>query len=280
MVEPLTSDRVLAGLTNDGFLRFNAFETTTRAMQNAFRAAEQFFQLPINEKMRNRLPNDTGYRPYGIEYSQAAERPDQVESFTVSHRVPNSASQLRTDEAKALSEEMLVLFDLFEHIAEQIIVGLAFKLSNDTLAEKLCGAFRSWSLLQLNSSHPVGSSSDYINDLHEDGCLLTLMSNTGPGLEVLSSDNTFTPITTASGELLLVPGEILSLLSGGEIRPLYHRVRLAPDDNRRMAMLFFGDIDPRLCQPWKLNHTNMNVDIGDRVLKNSKRYGLTEWSTK
>jgi isopenicillin N synthase-like dioxygenase len=106
------------------------------------------------------------------------------------------------------------------------------------------------------------------------------MSNTGPGLEVLSSDNKFTPITIARGELLLVPGEILSLLSGGEIRPLYHRVRPIPDGYRRMAMLFFGDIDPRLCQPWISNHTNRNVDIGDRVLKNSKRYGLAEWSTE
>lgn len=277
MVEALTSDRVLAALRSDGFLKFKAFETVARTTQNAFQAAEQFFQLPINEKMRNRLPNDTGYRPYGIEYSQVAERPDQVESFTVSHRIPSSANQLHADEAKALSEEMFVLFDLLEYIAEQIVVGLARELSNDAVAETFCGAFRSWSLLQLNSSHPVGSPSDCVNDLHEDGCLITLMSNTGPGLEVLSSDNKFTPITIARGELLLAPGEILSLLSGGEIRPLYHRVRLVPDGNRRMAMMFFGDIDPRLCQPWISNHTNRNVDIGDRVLKNSKRYGLTEW---
>lgn len=280
MAEPIPSDRLLSALMNDGFLKFNVLETTTRATDNAFRVAEHFFQLPLIEKVRNRLPNDTGYRPYGIEYSQTPERPDQVESFTVSHRVSNPVDQLHADEAKALSEEMLVLFDLLENIAEQIIASLACKLSNNALAERFCGAFRSWSLLQLNSSHPVGKSFDCINDLHEDGCLITLMSNTGPGLEVLSPDNKFIPITIASGELLLVPGEILSLLSGGTIRPLYHRVRPASDGNVRRSLLFFGDIDPALCQPWVLNHTNRNVDIGDRVLKNSKRYGLAEWIMK
>ena len=55
-------------------------------VQQLFTAAEMFFHLPVEEKLASRLPQECGYRPGGIEYSQSADRPDQVESFTVRPR--------------------------------------------------------------------------------------------------------------------------------------------------------------------------------------------------
>ena len=71
-----------------------------------------------------------------------------------------------------------------------------------------------------------------------------------------------------------MPGEILWLLSGGQIRPLYHRVRREPGCSERLALLLFGDINPRLCWPWVHTDINEGVDIGARVLTNSNRFGL------
>jgi isopenicillin N synthase-like dioxygenase len=84
-------------------------------------------------------------------------------------------------------------------------------------------------------------------------------------------------VSPKDDELLLMSGEILSLLSGGKIPPTYHRVRPIAKNTERLSLLFFGDIDPALCKPWIVNDTNANIDIGDRVLNNSTRFGLAKW---
>jgi isopenicillin N synthase-like dioxygenase len=71
-----------------------------------------------------------------------------------------------------------------------------------------------------------------------------------------------------------MPGDIAYLLSGGRIRPLYHRVQTDINFEERMALLFFADVSPELCDPWVINEVNRNVNIGDRVLNNSQRFGV------
>jgi hypothetical protein len=47
-----------------------------------------------------------------------------------------------------------------------------------------------------------------------------------------------------------------------------------------MALLFFGDLDPRLCEPWVRNQVNASVDISKRVLKSVNRFGLQGFSSE
>jgi hypothetical protein len=58
---------------------------------------------------------------------------------------------------------------------------------------------------------------------------------------------------------------------------MFHRVRPESSCAERIALLFFADINPRLCEPWVRNEINQDVDIGALVLKNPKRFGLDEW---
>jgi isopenicillin N synthase-like dioxygenase len=71
-----------------------------------------------------------------------------------------------------------------------------------------------------------------------------------------------------------MPGEIIWLLSGGRIPPLFHRVNPKPSCEERIALLFFGDINPSACEPWVENEFNRGVDIGRRVLTSVNRFGL------
>ena len=82
-----------------------------------------------------------------------------------------------------------------------------------------------------------------MNELHEDGCLITIASNKGPGLEIRSPDVCFLPLEISSQQVIVMPGEILWLLSGGAIEPLFHRVRADRSNEERMSLLFFGHID-------------------------------------
>ena len=103
---------------------------------------------------------------------------------------------------------------------------------------------------------------------------MTIACATGSGLEVQMTNNEFRSMPSGLEELLIMPGEIIWLLSGGQIRPLYHRVRLHHQNPKRMALLFFGDIDPCCCDPWISNEINRQVDIGTRVLASVNRFGL------
>ena len=84
-------------------------------------------------------------------------------------------------------------------------------------------------------------------------------------------------VTTEPDEILVFPGEILWLLSGGVLVPLHHRVRPNSNYEERLSLLYFADIDPRLCMPWCVNEINRTVDIGKRVRENPTRFGLAEW---
>ena len=108
---------------------------------------------------------------------------------------------------------------------------------------------------------------------------MTVMTVTGAGLELKAPDGSFVPMQP-TGELLFMSGEILNLLSGGRIPAIYHRVHTAPGLEERMSLLFFADMNPSHCDPWISNETNVGVDIGRRVLKNSTRYGLAEWKSE
>jgi hypothetical protein len=68
---------------NTGFASTALPEVTSRQLNETFRAGAEFFRADIQEKMLSRFPSDTGYRPYGVEYSQTPSRPDEMESFSV-----------------------------------------------------------------------------------------------------------------------------------------------------------------------------------------------------
>ena len=108
---------------------------------------------------------------------------------------------------------------------------------------------------------------------------MTAMTVTGPGLELKAADGSFVP-TQPTNELLFISGEILNLLSGGNIPTIYHRVRNVSSLGERMSLLFFADMNPDLCEPWIVNNTNAGVNIGRRALENPARFGLAKWKSE
>jgi len=264
----------------DGFLLIKVSKETTKILNEAFDAAFDFFRKPQQEKTRCSLPNDFGYRPIGVEYSQSPERPDPAESFTVGEETRELIANLPSMEGRTLCDRILSTTEIFEPIAEELTVQMANALGGQDCGDLLRGALGRWSCLQVNYSRPSDNTLPFIHESHEDGHLLTLARSTGPGLEVQTVDGNFLPITTALDEVLVMPGEIAWLLSGGQIRPVYHRVRNTRGELERGALLFFADIDPRLCKPWVSNDVNKDIDIGARMLNNPTRFGLGKVTLK
>jgi isopenicillin N synthase-like dioxygenase len=275
----LIPESVVEQLKTDGFVILTVPSGVQETIQTTFQAARDFFSAGLDQKMANRLVDDWGYRPFGIEYSGSPERPDLVESFSASVRNWGASNCLRSDTARNLYRQMLNAISVLEPIAECLTIRLAETLTNSAMRNVLQGAFRNWSCLQINHTYFDMADERMINDLHEDGHLITVACSTGPGLELLTPSGEFLPVTTKFNEVVIMPGEIIWLLSGGYVRPLYHRVRSEAQSHKRLALLFFGDIDPRLCKAWVSNEVNANTDIGARVLTNGKRFGLDAFTS-
>lgn len=249
-------------------------ENVTKSVQGVFDAAFAFFRQPILTKRRCSFAQDMGYRELGAEYSRLQGHADQLESFSVSARVPTPVSHLKSARAEVLSHRMLLVFNLLEAITETLVVSLADHFTNRSNRSSLQGALRQWSRLQVNYSVPSDVVMNFINEEHEDLDLFTLTIAPTAGLEVEGLEGTFVPITTMADEVLVLPGEIAWLLSGGQLQPAYHRVRARAQIPERLSLLFFADLDPSHCQPWVPNDVNRGVDIGKRVRTNVHRFGL------
>lgn len=262
-------------LETDGYLCLSLGEVESDILAATFETAYSFFRAPLDEKLTNSLPQDMGYRPIGIEYSQSPDRPDLAESFAASMRAATAMVALPSHSARVLYEQMLSTIGVLEEIAETVVVELANALCDRPIDDRLHGGFHRWSRLQLNYSQPVAATSPLINDPHEDGDLITITCADNPGLELQCPTGEFMPVNTVPNEVLIIPGEILWLLSGGRIRPLWHQVRRVSHCKERMALIFFGDIDPTLCTPWVSNSVNSGIDIAARVLTSVTRFGLT-----
>jgi isopenicillin N synthase-like dioxygenase len=255
----------------EGYLRLQLARTTAKAVADAFDAAFTFFHSPLEEKLLNVLPADGGYRPFGIEYSRSPDVPDQIESFTTSYWTRALVDGLSTVSARQLHAKMTIVNDAFESIAEALTVRLENGLRGYS---SLHGGFRRWSRLQLNYSRPSSVKTPFINELHEDGVLMTVTCVTGPGLEVQTQSGSLIPLVTGPTEALAMTGEIAYLLSGGLIPAVFHQVRPVSACTERLAFVFLGDADPGLCDPWIDTDTNKDVDIGGRVRTSATRYGL------
>jgi isopenicillin N synthase-like dioxygenase len=263
-------------MREDRYVSFSVSEEIALMVRSVYEAGDSYFDLNLAQKASDTLSSNAGYRPYGVERSRNVTDRDEIESFSVTRRVPSSL--LKSQEAKDLALCMSKVFDSLETLAEGILWQFASHFSvTDPL--KFRGGLHKWSYLQLNRRHAIaGKSNGFSSDTHEDACLFTLMSNTGPGLEIEDSSGNFVPVSPSEDQFILFPGSVLSLLSGAHFPPTYHRVRTIPGEERRKALLLFAELDLSLCEPWIRNEANEGINIKDFVLNSPTHHGLQPWS--
>src|SRR5690606_33306531 len=83
--------------------------------------------------------------------------------------------------------------------------------------------FEEASVVQINSFGEPGPR-ELLQTPHEDGVLATVIWTSAPGLEAVGGDAPI-PLDTDPDEVLVMPGGILTVMTGGEIAPLFHQAR-------------------------------------------------------
>ncbi len=100
------------------------------------------------------------------------------------------------------------------------------------------------------------------------------MLTNAPGLEI-EVDGAFVPAEIGESEILVMPGSLLSLMTGDRVKPLFHRVRNTRRADPRSSLLYF--VNPEIDQPlapWIANASNAGIDIIERANSAPRKFGL------
>ena len=236
-------------------------------LRNALSTAVAFFQRPEADKRKHGSDDHNyGYRPFGVEYSISPERPDMNECFTVwSSRldlIPNAG------EIGPLTDAFLDWRDSLAPLVAAILADVATQCGGQSAPD-----FEKASYLQINYCLPTPPERDLLQDKHEDGHMVTVLHATAPGLEIYAGD-VVKPMLPDSDEIVIMPGSVLTALSGGRIQPLYHQVRNHGLDDRQSLMYF---VNPEIDEPlyaWGAETDAEPVDIRDHVRNAPSMFGL------
>ncbi|MHC2432769.1 2OG-Fe(II) oxygenase family protein [Bradyrhizobium sp. USDA 4451] len=266
------SEAVVERIANEAWAEVQLTPLESDAIEQVVAAAIEFFRSPQAMKDTCQIASGVGYRPYGIEYSKASDRPDDMETFSAT--AASSAHAFDVSVANDLNRACAGAFRELERLAEAIIASLARRVTDRCFEAALAGGLHRWSTLQINYSRPNEVRSAFINEEHEDGHFLTLGYATASGLEVRRPSGDFLAIAPAQCHVIAMLGGAAALMTDGRLRPLFHQVRSPEGCEERVSVLFFADLAPELCQPWIVGDANCHVDIGGYVRANPLRFGL------
>ncbi|MBN9621022.1 MAG: isopenicillin N synthase family oxygenase [Actinobacteria bacterium] len=236
-------------------------------LRNALSTAVDFFQRPLEDKKAHgSTDHNYGYRPFGVEYSAVPERPDMNECFTLW----SSRLDLIPD-AQDIPELTGAFADWRDSLAplvKAVLDRVAANFGADAAPE-----FEKASYLQINYCLPGPAERDLLQDKHEDGHMVTVLHATAPGLEIYVNDEV-TPMLPDRDEVVIMPGSVLTALSGGKVEPLYHQVRNHGLDDRQSLMYF---VNPEIDAPlyaWLDAPSGERVDIREHVQNAPSMFGL------
>jgi isopenicillin N synthase-like dioxygenase len=286
LMSPLSLDRapsrdrsaylaMMPQLEQQGFLRIPLVGSLRQAADRTFTLANEFFARPAAEKHRYAVPAWVeGYREMGPEYALVPERPDLTESFTAWNH-----NRVRTElepwqAGCPLHGAVRDASDMLADIVRGLFAAMA-EYWNPNPAEPASELrFYDATHIQLNFYEPARHRRDLLQDPHEDGHLVTLVSTNAPGLEI-EVDGKFVPADIGENEILLMPGSLLSLMTGYRVKPGYHQVRNTRRTDPRSSLLYFvnPEIDQQLA-PWIANESNAGIDIIERANSAPKKFGL------
>jgi isopenicillin N synthase-like dioxygenase len=256
-------------ILDQGYAVVKLRDVDTANLHNAIDTAVRFFERPLEEKKAHgSTDHNYGYRPFGVEYSFSPDRPDMNECFTLwasrLDLIPNAG------EISDLTGAFLSWRDSLAPLVQAILDQVAQAFGADAAP-----AFEKASYLQINYCLPTPPERDLLQDKHEDGHMVTVLHATAPGLEIYANDDV-KPMLPAHDEVVIMPGSVLTALSGGKIQPLYHQVRNhCLGEGERQSIMYF--VNPEIDEPlygWIDSADGERADIREHVQNAPSMFGL------
>jgi isopenicillin N synthase-like dioxygenase len=216
--------------------------------------AKAFFALPEEVKRKYLLPGGggaRGYTPFGIETAKGHKAHDLKEFWHVGRDLPaghrfrdHMPDNLWPSEVSGFKDTFLELFATFDRTGLKVLKAIAryLKIDEDYFED----AVRDGNsvLRALHYPPQTEPTGEHIRaGAHEDINAITLLLGAEEaGLELLTRDGRWIPVSPRPGELVINIGDMLQRLTNGRLRSTSHRVvNPTPDraSKARYSMPFF-----------------------------------------
>ena len=216
--------------------------------------AKTFFALPEEVKRKYLIPGGggaRGYTPFGIETAKGQKAHDLKEFWHVGRDLPpghrfrdHMPDNLWPSEVPSFTDTFQELFATFDRTGLKVLSAIAryLGLGEDYFVDTVHEGNSVLRLLHYPpQSEPTG---EHIRaGAHEDINTITLLLGAEEaGLELLTKDGRWIPVSPKPGELVINIGDMLQRLTNGRLRSTSHRVvNPTPDraSNARYSMPFF-----------------------------------------
>jgi isopenicillin N synthase-like dioxygenase len=216
--------------------------------------AKAFFALPEQVKKQYALVGQggaRGYTPFGVETAKGAKAHDLKEFWHVGRDLPEGhpfrahmPDNVWPEEVPSFRDTFTELFATFDRTGLTVLRAIAryLEIDEDYFVDTVRDGNSVLRLLHYPpQTEPTG---EHIRaGAHEDINTITLLLGAEEaGLELLTRDGRWIPVSPKPGELVINIGDMLQRLTNGRLRSTSHRVvNPAPDraSNARYSMPFF-----------------------------------------
>jgi isopenicillin N synthase-like dioxygenase len=219
-----------------GFCGINGHGISPVLIDDAYRVFQQFFALPTEAKQRYQIRGSGGARGYtavGVETAKDSQYPDLKEFWHIGREIPRDSKYAEVMPPNIWPSEIADfqrcgygLFDVLDRLGARVLRALALHID---LPENYFDDKTNIGNSILRPIHyPPLTQPDIPNvraGAHEDINFITLLVGaSAAGLEVLTREGAWLPITTTGDAIVVNIGDMLQRLSNHVYPSTTHRV--------------------------------------------------------
>ena len=250
---------IAAAYAEYGFVIIQNHGIDKALIERCLECFRRFFALPVEQKLRYKIPNGggaRGYTAFGIETAKGAQHSDLKEFWHVGRELPPGhpfndvmAPNIWVDSIPGFRDTTLALYQAFDTLGLRLLSAIArsVNLPANYFDDKVNLGNSVLRVIHYPPMAPEPTPSVRAG-AHEDINVITLLLGAEePGLEVLSRKGEWLPINPPPGSLVCNVGDMLQRLTNKHLRSTTHRVTNPPRERAskaRYSLPFFLHFNP------------------------------------
>lgn len=218
-----------------GFVAVKNHGISDELIQQLYNVVQQFFSLPLEKKKQYEiisLAGQRGYTSFGKEQAKGSDAPDLKEFFQYGQLIKNSFTEetypnnVQVNEIHGFNKVFDDAYQAFEKSGTVMLQAIALYLGLD---EYYFDEYVTEGNSILRSIHypPITETPKTAirAEQHEDINLITLLVGaSADGLEILTKQNEWVPVTSLPEQIVVNVGDMLQRLTNNKLRSTTHRV--------------------------------------------------------
>ena len=218
-----------------GFVAVKNHGIADELIAGLYKHVQQFFSLPLEQKKNYEikgLAGQRGYTSFGKEHAKGSEAPDLKEFFQYGQIARDNfneelyAENVSVKEIEEFDETLLTAYRAFEKSGTSLLQAIALYLGlNENYFDQYI--YNGNSILRSIHYPPITIEpiSAIRAEQHEDINLITLLVGaSADGLEILSKQNEWVPVTSLPEQIVVNVGDMLQRLTNNKHCSTTHRV--------------------------------------------------------